>query len=239
MYKIGILIPTTSKNRDWKSFHETTLFTILFNTFVNTYCNQYEYIFYLIVDDDDKIFGVKSVQQDIQSVMHRFKNIHIKFISSENIPKGWVTKMWNRAFQIAYNEKCDYFFQCGDDIFLKSKNWVSNSICELKKNDDIGLTGPIDIRRIELGGESAAPGGYRFIQTQAFVSRKHMDLFGYFFPEEIKNWFCDNWITQVYYPKYFYKIEQTLANVGGEPRYEVEENPPWQELIERDKKKLP
>ncbi len=239
MYKIGVLIPTTSSDRDWKSFHESTLFTILFNTFVNTYCNQYEYIFYLIVDDDDKIFGVKTVQQDIQNVMHRFKNIHIKFISSENIPKGWVTKMWNRAFQIAYNEKCDYFFQCGDDIYLKSKKWVSHSICALKENNNIGLTGPIDIRRIELGGESAAPGGYRFIQTQAFVSRKHMDLFGYFFPEEIKNWFCDNWITQLYYPKYFYQIEQTLANVGGEPRYEVEENPPWQELIERDKKKLP
>ena len=24
-------------------------------------------------------------------------------------------KMWNLAFKEAYNDNCDYFFQCGDD----------------------------------------------------------------------------------------------------------------------------
>jgi hypothetical protein len=239
MYKIGILIPTTTAKRDWKNYKETTLFQVFLNSFVQTYCNQYTYIIYLIVDDDDKIFGHNSTQNEIKSIMHKFKNISVKFISSKNITKGWVTKMWNRIFQLAYDENCDYFFQCGDDILLQSKKWVTNSINELKKHNNIGLSGPLDIGRIQLGGPNCEPGGSRFIQTQAFVSRKHMELFGYFFPEEIKNWYCDDWITKVYYPKYFYKINNTLMNIGGPPRYDVVEQCPWEELIKRDKQKLP
>ena len=238
MYKIGILIPTTSRKRNWKHFNETTLYKIFLSSFVNTYCNQYKYIIYLIVDDDDKIFGVKKIQNEIIAFVSKFKNISIQFLFSENIPKGWVTKMWNKAFKKAYEDQCDYFYQCGDDILLQSKKWVSNSIQMLKKHQNIGLTGPLDIGRIQTGGDTCAPGGYRFIQTQSFVSRKHMELFGFFFPEEIQNWYCDNWITKLYYPKYYYQIENTLINSGGPPRYEIVNECPWEKLVEQGKKKL-
>ena len=36
--KIGILIPTTSNNRDWKSPRETYLFNLTLSSFINTYC---------------------------------------------------------------------------------------------------------------------------------------------------------------------------------------------------------
>ena len=32
------------------------------------------------------------------------KNIVIQFISTNGIPKGWVTYMWNRAFKCAYDD---------------------------------------------------------------------------------------------------------------------------------------
>ena len=238
MYKIGILIPTTSAKRNWKQLQETTLYKIFLSSFVNTYCNQYKYIIYLIIDNDDPIFGSKNTQNQINIVLSKYKNISTQFISSENIPKGWVTKMWNKAFKKAYDDKCDYFYQCGDDILLQSKKWVSNSIQILKKHKDIGLTGPLDAGRIQVGGKNSAPGGDRFIQTQCFVSRKHMELFGYFFPEEIKNWFCDDWITKVYYPTYYYQIENTILNIGGPPRYEVVEECPWEKLVKEGQTKL-
>ena len=124
-----------------------------------------------------------------------------------SVTKGHVTIMWNKLFKIAYDENCDYFFQCGDDIYFRTSNWINDCISTLKNNNDIGITGPIN--------------NNSRILTQAFVSRKHMELFGYFFPEEIKNWFCDDWITKVYYSKYFYQINHFASNIGGEPKYKV------------------
>jgi hypothetical protein len=48
-------------------------------------------------------------------------------------------------------------------------------------------------------------------------------LFGYYFPPEIINWFCDDWINEIYirinsfYPLSNYKCN----NVGGNPRYNI------------------
>ena len=48
MYKIGILIPTTSAKRNWKQLDETTLYQIFLSSFIDTYCPQYNYIIYLV-----------------------------------------------------------------------------------------------------------------------------------------------------------------------------------------------
>ena len=61
------------------------------------------------------------------------------------------------------------------------------------------------------------------ILTQSFVSRKHKELFGYYFPPEIINWFCDDWINEIYKKiGHFYPLTQHFCNnVGGQPRYEI------------------
>mgnify|MGYP001254941683 FL=1 len=220
-YKIGILIPTTTNKRDWEMLKDTTFYSVFLKTFLTTYCKQYNYTIYLVVDDDDRIYSKNDVKEKLCRFINIMKNVNIKFISSEGIPRGWVTHMWNRAFKEAYDDGCDYFFQSGDDIQFLGKLWVSNSIDQLKENDDIGMTGPLDLGRIKGGSAASQPGGSRFIQTQSFVSRKHMELFGHYFPPEIKNWFCDDWITKVYYPEHFYQINNFIINVGGKPRYEV------------------
>ena len=48
-----------------------------------------------------------------------------------------------------------------------------------------------------------------------------MEFFGFYFPPEIKNWYCDDWMTHVYYPKYFYFTRCFVINAGGAPRYKV------------------
>ena len=70
-----------------------------------------------------------------------------------------------------------------------------------------------------------------------FVSRKHMDLFGYYFPPEIVNWFCDDWINEIYRGiQHFYPLNQHVClNVGGEPRYAIN-NQQYQSQLEFNNK---
>jgi len=109
----------------------------------------------------------------------------------------------------AYDDGCDYFYQCGDDIEFLDKKWVSESIKILKENHDIGVTGPYEKLQ-------------RRVLTQSFVSRKHKEIFGYFFPPEIINWYCDNWMTEVYKMNYFFPLyNRWCINMGGPERYEI------------------
>ena len=52
--------------------------------------------------------------------------------------------MWNILFQQSYDENCEYFFQCGDDMEFKTKGWINDGIKILKMNNDIGITGPVN-----------------------------------------------------------------------------------------------
>ena len=79
--------------------------------------------------------------------------------------------MWNVLFKKAYDDKCEFFYQCGDDIYFTTKGWINDSI-NILKNDIIGLTGPLN--------------NNNRILTQAFVSRKHMEIFGWFFRKKFK-----------------------------------------------------
>ena len=63
------------------------------------------------------------LKKELQRFTKVFMHLHVIFLSSNGIPKGWVTHMWNRAFQKAYDDNCDYFFQCGDDIIFQHHGW--------------------------------------------------------------------------------------------------------------------
>ena len=218
--KIGVLIPSTSRGRNWNSIKDSYLYNCLIKSLLLTCDTGYDYHIYIVVDDDDTIYSNPTEKNELLRFTKVFHHLHIHFLSSKGIPKGWVTHMWNRAFQKAYDDGCDYFFQCGDDIVFKEHCWTKNSIAKLQHRHDIGLTGPLDIDRWHTGPHSR-PGGPRFIQTQSFVSRKHMEIFGFYFPEEVKNWYCDDWMTFTYYPKFFYYIPFFCRNLGGPPRYKV------------------
>jgi hypothetical protein len=212
MNKIALLIPCTSKGRpEWNSIKDTYLFNYSLKSFLLTQNPEYNYEFHIGYDYDDRIFSLKEQQDIINKFSLVFKNIQFFFTPFTNISKGHVTKMWNVLFKNAYDNECDYFYQCGDDISFKTKNWVKDSIEILKNNDDIGLSGPIN--------------NNNRILTQAMVSRKHMEIFGWFFPEEIINWCCDDWYNWVYQPNHFYPLNNHFcSNDGGNPRYDINNN---------------
>ena len=62
--KIGILIPSTSKGRDWRSYKETYLYELTLKTFLITYDKEHSYVFYIGVDKNDKIYdSEKEIKQ--------------------------------------------------------------------------------------------------------------------------------------------------------------------------------
>ena len=169
---------------------------------------EHKYIFYIGIDPGDRIFANP---KQIIKLKEVYKHVEFKFIRFQNIQKGHLTKMWNILFKLAYNDGCDYFFQCGDDINFKTQGWINAGIIALQKNNNIGITGPY----------TQNPD----ILTQVMVSRKHMEIFGWFFPEEIINWFCDNWYCYVYKPNHFFPLlKHHCINEGGEERYLVANN---------------
>jgi hypothetical protein len=241
--KIGLLIPSTSKGRDnWKMYKDTYLYSSTLKTFLLTYDKEHEYIFYIGIDKGDRIYDDDHSKEKFLQYAKIMKNISIQFIYMDGIKKGHLTVMWNRLFKIAYDDNCDYFFQCGDDIEFNTKNWVNDCIKTLKQSNNVGLTGPIN--------------NNSRILTQSFVSRKHMELFGYYFPEEIINWYCDNWYNDIYKKiNHFYPLtNHYCANIGGQPRYNINNetitsneqlrgsciimNLKCAELVERDYKRI-
>ena len=223
--KIGLLIPCTSKNRDWKNMKETYLYTLSLKTFLHTMDKEHEYKFYIGIDKDDPVFDNSDAQHEILRFNMAFKNVDFEFIHMENVKKGHLTKMWNILFKKAYDEDCDYFFQCGDDIYFATKGWVNDCIKTLKSHNNVGLTGPIN--------------NNARILTQAFVSRKHMEIFGWFFPEEIINWCCDDWYNWVYQPDHFFPLTQHFcSNQGGKPRYDIHNMSNFEENMANNVRKL-
>ena len=210
--KIGCIIPSTSKGRHWAKIEESYLYQNTLKSFVLTYDKEHEYIFYIGIDKNDPVYDTNYNKEKLRKFCSVMKNMKIEFIYMDGITKGHLTVMWNRLFEKAYNDGCDYFFQCGDDIEFKTKKWVNDCIATLQKSGDIGLVGPIN--------------NNPRILTQSFVSRKHMDLFGYYFPPEIINWYCDDWINDVYKGiNHFYPLNAHLCiNIGGKPRYDINNN---------------
>ena len=224
-YKIGILIPTTNKGKNWSKAEDTFLWNKTIKTLLNMNNQNHNIIFYIGINIDDSIWLKEANYKTIMNLKNERNNIDFKFFKMINITAGHVTEMWNRLFLYAYRDNCDYFLQCGDDIDFITPNLLDECIRILKMHNNIGLTGPV----------SQNP----TILTQTFVSRKHMEIFNLYFPSEIKNWYCDDWINQVYQPNYFYPlINHKCKNSGGNPRYTIANTNSLSNLINSGRKKL-
>ena len=76
--------------------------------------------------------------------------------------------MWNYLFEKALEDNNEYFYQCGDDIWFENKDWIKECIEKMKKQNNIGICGPVN------------PPNYRIL-TQTLVSRKHYEIFKCYF----------------------------------------------------------
>lgn len=235
----AFMVPTTSRGTNWKTIEDSYIFKILFRSVITSFSREYihspgkaeraiKYKFFFGIDEDDPILSKAEEQKKVENHLNLLPQFSVEFIAMKDIPKGHLTKMWNLLFQTAYDQGYDYFYICGDDIYLETPGWVNKSIQVLEDHSGIGITGPVNIN------------GNTNIVTQTIMSRVHMQIFGYAYPEEIKNWYCDDWINFVYQPDYVFRIPNYKChNLGGRERYGiVDAKLLCQQLVERDKVKL-
>ncbi|MEQ1827759.1 MAG: hypothetical protein ABL921_17500 [Pirellula sp.] len=205
--KIALIVPSTSHKREWKRIQDSFLFHSI-HSFVNTKSPEYEYRFFIGHDHDDPFYTEMTKTQ----FADEFSPLEIQFLPL-TVEKGHVTKMWNELARVACEWGAEYLYQCGDDILFANLGWIRASVEALQAHGNVGLTGPRNVN------------GNTQILTQCFVHRSHVDIFGgCFFPEEILNWYCDDWINGIYgVLNRVYPIPANLlcANIGGAERYDV------------------
>jgi hypothetical protein len=227
--RIGLIIPVTSNKRNYNNIQDIDFFKILLNSFLKHYnkSNKYYYTFYLGYDDDD-LFFIKNNNK----IKKYFKeitpnNFDIKLIKINNL-KSKLGEIWSKLALEAKNNNDTYLYQLGDDIKFLSNNWEKSFINKLKEFDNIGVVGPLDKNNSKL-------------LTQSFVHIKHLEIFGSYYPKSIKNWFIDDWITDLYKPNRYYMFKNiTVINSGGPPRYDIkhENRANINLIVEKDKLRL-
>ena len=239
MTKIGILIPSTNRGLNCKNYKDTPFYKIFLKYFIKSYdrSGKFHFKIYIVVDKDDPIYSNRNEMIKLKKFIDLVKFLDIAFFWSEGIEKGHVTEMWNRAFYEAYKDGCEYFYQSGDDICIMDRGWEVGFIGALKKMNNLGVVGPFDFGRFLYEKENNVK--QKFLLTQSFVSRLHYEIFGFYFDPEIKNWFCDDWITYVYGQLGRMQCSKHLRiqNMGGDPRYvPVGEGDEWKPMSEKCKK---
>ena len=219
MEKTAFLIPSTSKNRQWDEITDSYLYHTL--SILNKYYNNLT--IYIGFDTCDIFYN-----QHITELSDLCPNLNIKYISSGHFEPGNVVGWWNHLCKVSISDGFEYLFIIGDDINYPDDNlWLDYLIRGLKKNDNIGYS----------AGDSGNP---NLPMTQFLIHKKHYEMFGYVFNPMLKNWFCDNYLNELYPKRFinFYK-DIKLFNCGGEPRYIPENhNKLYKMLVKRDRKKL-
>lgn len=179
--KVGLLVPVCSRNQPWTQYEECFLYTALWQSFQATKSEGYEYVFYIGLDDDDAFF---------LKYRDQLPGVSVLLTGCQHAP----AHAWNVLFQRAYDDGCDYFFQLADDVVLETPGWTEQYIAKLQENKNLGVVGPCHLENYE--GRTRV--GQPFVLENAFVHRRHYDIFQTFYPSEIRNWYCDDWITRVY-----------------------------------------
>lgn len=248
MSSIAILTPVCSRNQNYKNFKNIPFVNYLHKSLLSTINSQHEYTIFIGIDSTDK-FYVKHFGDFL--FLNAPANLVIKPIilrDCEHKPAF----AWNKLFQEAYNRGHDYFFQIGDDVEIAG-DWTNKFIESIELNDGVGVTGCLE----KWNAACRRAKGQPLCLENAFVGRKHYELFGSFFNEIIENWFCDEWITQVYSPDYVTvhdnlevknKVRYDGDNAVGECtqqdnqsfRYKVKniESAEFEQMIQSDRKKV-
>ena len=203
---IAVLVPVCSRAHTWTDFKDCFLVNRLLPSFNATKESTYSYTFYFGIDDDDAFFLTNRSELEALG--------KVVVLSGCQHAPAWA---WNRLAEVAYNDGHEYLFQIGDDVVIQTPGWTSRFISKLKQHKHRGVVGPKNPVNFAL-----RVGGTQVIEN-AFVHRSHYTLFGTFFHPSIRNWHCDEWLTQIYQGFCSYTDEEVLVDNGCiDKRYQIE-----------------
>jgi len=229
---IGILITLCSKKQDWDNLHNCDFFNVFLDSFMLTKSKKHKHRIYLGYDENDEFF-IERHQEILDRIPKDYKIVVL--------PKkcnGNPCEAWNILYKNAYDDGCEYFYQCGSDIIHNVRGWDDYCINIMRKNDNDCIVGGVDagfwIERTIIDQNG--------ILENVFTGRKHYERFGWFFPPEVKTWYSDDMITKIYMnvdkcficPNIQYKNTNRVGGTNDQSRYVPPENTPiaksWKEL---------
>ena len=120
----------------------------------------------------------------------------------------------NCAIRQLYEDGAEYWYRVNDDSKFVTGDWIRDFNAALAAFDppNLGVVGP------------TCKQGNTAILTYDYVHRTHFEIFNYHYPPILKNWWCDNWVTEVYGRKRTKKLasqEVSHLVVDTGTRYEV------------------
>lgn len=129
-----------------------------------------EVIFYVDIDDNDS-----------KNCIDSLNNKNVKWASSEH--KILFSDMWNHAYKKSTGQ---YLMLCGDDVEFQTQDWDDKILDAFDKIEDkIAYVCPDD------GHQSGRLG------VHGFVSKKWIELIGFFTPPYFSYWYADTWLDEV------------------------------------------
>lgn len=174
---VVFIIPSTSKNMNFTDADSCSLVHVLYESLKKLNISNYKFI--IGIDDDDEFY-----LKNLDEIRLRLpENFHFHFFN--NFDKSYVCIV-NQLAKVAINEYgAEYLSVFADDLNVFELDYINKFIDYFKNNGHICLGWAIDE-------------GNERIATHPFLHKKHVELLGYFYPKEIKNWYCDDWVTQLY-----------------------------------------
>ena len=175
--KVVFIIPSTSRNMNYKDVASCSLMNILYESLKKLDISKYTFI--IGVDDDDEFYN-KNIDELKSSLPDNF---HFHFLN--NYDKSYVCIV-NQLADIAIKQyDAEYLHIFADDLNVYQLEYINTFIDWFKKNDNIGLGWAIDKN-------------WPTYCTHPFIHKIHVEILGYLYPSFIKNVGCDNWIAEVY-----------------------------------------
>jgi len=222
-FATAFLVPSTTRFREeWDSIEDTYLYTILCRTLDN-HCPPVDISVYIGYDSDDPIYSKEEERLKLNAIFMKFQIVWVEFKPDP----GNVVAVWNGLIKVAMSHGFQWFKILGDDIRLPNdSSWLRVFQKSIVKNNYIGW--------------SAGFSNNEQIATQFLIHKTHWEIFEFVFPPAIKNWYCDDWMNEIYGDKLKnWRKDYPLLNVGGNPRYNPKNDKKLCEaLVRRHKKDL-
>lgn len=225
-------LPTTAKGMIAGSEHVfvRALLPSILKTVSEEEFLRFNVIVYVGFDHGDSVWDKPEIRAILRQKAQKIigdKPIAVRFYRLPNTHR--VAMLWSILFVKAMKDGADYFYQVNDDLTLVTPGWLTNFTTTLDSRGGFGVVGPSDEFN-ELKCQ---------VLTMSMVTRVHYDIFGTYYPVEMKDWKTDRWLTWVYGKEGTNCWKDMVANNGAaKTRYAYCDFLAWRILVEWGERRI-
>jgi hypothetical protein len=228
---VGLGVPTTSKGLNWSEKHVLmrALLPSLAATLTRTELKRFKIAVLIGFDEGDLLFEDAGRRSQMRRQMAKLLPKQASIVFLRLRPLKRVALAWSMIFALAHRYNVTWLYQVNDDLTMETAGWLTAFTEQLGALDNLGVAGPSD-----------SFNDFRCsLLTQSFVHRRHLDVFGFFYPLEIRDWKSDRWMSFVYpSDRTFCWLDIKARNGAAGTRYAACPFWSWRVYLEREQAKL-